>query len=571
MVLDEQCTSELRVSADARNYICRPLAKDYSFPQVDDTIEGRYRIISADSQSPSGDAEHIFLGAGGGGRVYLAEDVKAGNRTVAIKFYQNSRDKNCSSPLAQDVRSRFEHEGVLLEKYGSNSDSGIRQLPEFYSRGMYGAVKRPYIVMERLYSIDADIQESLPRDFDTVRRVILKISHAVKLLMAKKITPLDLKLANVMKRADGEIVLIDLGLVEDDSEWARDENGKKYQYLMSLNGLGTDGYIPPYRTISVATVIWALGSIIDSCFFNSPLPLEWHRIVTKCHRLNQSLCYKSIEDFERSVKAAKLAVRTIARQITKSDYLDKFWRIAEADREEKTVEVPWAEAVMSRDEKSSLSRQRSSQRRIEERSLSLSDKPLDFSCHRQVEVVVRNDASTADIRPQTQGKGWIKDSQGRIVVRGCSDSAIVIDFGNPFKPHTFFIKEPIVVETPVTLMFCGNCTINVDLTSVSGTKVIVSKGTSLINRNCSRELDLSEYHLNSLSYLNLLSNCNAETCKYQNKVYHSLFGPSFVRINGPETFGKLIRQQSDEILNARGGVPFPWSIAETTLRCSPVI
>ena len=193
-----------------------------------------------------------FLGKGGSGEVYRVQATE-GRSFAALKV------------LAKDdaaARARFAFEEDLLARGECIS------LPRLISRGTWQG--RPYFVMELLEPVE------LPQWERDIATYMLEICDAVAQLHVHGLVHRDIKPQNVMRRADGRIVLIDLGLAKE----ADDTRPRDGMSIVSGHAVavGTPGYAAPEQMqggiVSPAADIHALGRLANACFRGRP-PRAW--------------------------------------------------------------------------------------------------------------------------------------------------------------------------------------------------------------------------------------------------------------------------------------------------------
>lgn len=218
-----------------------------------------------------------FLGKGGNGEVYRAENVNDGS-FAALKV---------QSPTA-----RFSREISFLR------ENQISCLPRFFGAGAVG--EKAYYAMELLDEIE------LPEKEHDIAAFMLCVCRAVRNLHLHGIVHRDIKPKNLMRRSgSGEIVLIDLGLGKsvsyDSGEAMLDATIEKGVTV----GGGTVKYSAPEQffggRISPAADIHALGVLANDCFNGNP-PGVWDRIVSRATSSVPERRYQSVEDFARAVR-----------------------------------------------------------------------------------------------------------------------------------------------------------------------------------------------------------------------------------------------------------------------------
>ena len=223
-----------------------------------------------------------FLGRGGSAEVY---------RVVHLSLPLQGALKILIRNEVSHIE-RFKHETELLAKLRHSA------LPHFLGSGDFEG--RPYVVMELLEPMD------LPRKGGAVAAFLTAVAEGVKALHAKGIIHRDLKPQNIMRRADGSPVIIDLGLAKKYSPLSRLKMPATLSVVDGKRvGLGTPRYAAPEQfsggEISPAADIHALGMLADECF-GGKAPLCWMRIIRRCSSSIPFLRYQSADDFIRAVR-----------------------------------------------------------------------------------------------------------------------------------------------------------------------------------------------------------------------------------------------------------------------------
>ena len=233
------------------------------------TILSGWRIVS-------------FLGRGGSAEVY---------RVVHLSLPLQGALKLLIRSEASHIE-RFKRETLLL------ADLRHLAFPRFFGSGETDG--RPYIIMELLEPMD------LPRKDGAVAAFLTAVAEGVKALHAKGIIHRDLKPQNIMRRADGSPVIIDLGLAKKYSPLTRLKMPPTLSVVDGKRvGLGTPRYAAPEQfsggEISPAADIHALGMLADECF-GGKAPLCWMRIIRRCSSSIPFLRYQSAADFITAVR-----------------------------------------------------------------------------------------------------------------------------------------------------------------------------------------------------------------------------------------------------------------------------
>lgn len=234
-----------------------------------------------------------FLGRGGSGEVYRVEHVETG-QAAALKVLAPKADATPES--AETARRRFVREAEFL------MHNAYSFFPKFYAAGETNGCS--YVVMELL---DA---RPLPNRDCAVAAFLLEICTAVRTLHRRGLVHRDIKPANILWRANGEPVLIDLGLLKETV--ARAGHTGVSVTLMDGHavGAGTPHYAAPEQfgggAVSAATDIHALGVLIDDCFGGKP-PRDWNRIVRRATSSLPEYRYRDVDALMRAIRCRHVA------------------------------------------------------------------------------------------------------------------------------------------------------------------------------------------------------------------------------------------------------------------------
>ena len=187
----------------------------------------------------------VFLGAGLSSEVYRVQNVRF-RRDGALKLLVNE---------TRGLKERFFAEADAL-RYLS-----LPELPEFFGSGEVGG--RPYYVMEYLQPLP----DPMPRA--EVPRFMNKVAKAVHQLHDAGYVHRDLKPGNILRRRNGDPVLIDLGLIKKRGN-GPDPIGRHARGISIVDGkpvgVGTLDFAAPEQLLkgeaSVQSDIFALGKIL---------------------------------------------------------------------------------------------------------------------------------------------------------------------------------------------------------------------------------------------------------------------------------------------------------------------
>ena len=226
-----------------------------------------------------------LLGKGGSAEVYRVEHVES-KQIGALKLLCRQEETS---------RNRFIQECELLR------EQKIASFAKFFDSGEKDG--RLFLVTEELQSLE------LPHKDPEVTEFIVEVCKAVQVLHSEGYVHRDLKPGNIMRRADGSYVLIDLGLVKkvttDDSPGFTDKS------LSIVDGkrecVGTPGYSAPEQFVSGKATetsdIHAIGVLIKKCFEDKP-PANWSRLIERATSSIDSLRYQSVEDLLCAIRVS---------------------------------------------------------------------------------------------------------------------------------------------------------------------------------------------------------------------------------------------------------------------------
>jgi serine/threonine-protein kinase len=194
-----------------------------------------------------------LLGEGGGGRVFKAEQLKAGRRVVAIKVLHGvSKLERERMKREAESLGRISHPNIVKIYEVGESDEG----PYFTMEYMSGATLAERIKKEKL-----DPMESA--------RIVEGVARGVAAAHELKIWHRDLKPSNVLLAADGTPKVSDFGL----AKFADVAGDATTLERMTPTGaiLGTPAYMAPEaaagrtKEIDERTDVYGIGAILYHC------------------------------------------------------------------------------------------------------------------------------------------------------------------------------------------------------------------------------------------------------------------------------------------------------------------
>ncbi len=184
--------------------------------QVGDTLQDRYVIVRP-------------LGSGGFGSVFLANDKRLGNRSVAVKYFATSH----LSPNDADVAARlFQSEAHTLANL---NHPNLTPVLDYFAAPDGWVLVMAYVAGDTLSALQRRLGG--PFGQQQVINWAIEICQVLEYLHTQQ-PPLvfrDLKPSNIMRTNDGRIMLIDFGI-------ARTFKEDQHQDTVQL---GTPGYAPP--------------------------------------------------------------------------------------------------------------------------------------------------------------------------------------------------------------------------------------------------------------------------------------------------------------------------------------
>lgn len=261
-------------TAELADYLLSHPPVDIASTFAEGTAFGEWRIAA-------------FLGRGGSGEVYRA--IHSGTGQVAALKVLLPKPESSSNGDAS--RARFRQEIAFL------SQNKTPFFPRFYASGEANGC--PFVAMEML---DA---RPLPSRDRAVASFLLKVCAAARHLHRRGFVHRDIKPQNILWRADGTPVLIDLGLLKGTA----DAPGHTGATITIANGravgAGTPHYAAPEQfeggAISAAADVHALGVLIDACFCGH-LPRDWENIVRRATSSMPEYRYRSVDGLMRAIR-----------------------------------------------------------------------------------------------------------------------------------------------------------------------------------------------------------------------------------------------------------------------------
>jgi len=226
-----------------------------------------------------------FLGAGLSAEVYRVTNARLGGEGALKLLTDGSRG----------LKARFLAEADAIRFLSLDA------LPRFLGSGEWGGA--PYYVMEYLQPLP----DPMPRR--DVPRFMFRVAKAVHALHEAGFVHRDLKPGNVLRRKDGEPVLIDLGLIKRRGTGVHDPVVRFGRTISIIDGkpvgVGTLDYAAPEQLLkgeaSVQSDVFALGKMLKS-FFGDNVPFNLKKTVRRATREEPSDRFASAKAFASSIK-----------------------------------------------------------------------------------------------------------------------------------------------------------------------------------------------------------------------------------------------------------------------------
>jgi serine/threonine protein kinase len=193
----------------------------------------------------------------------------------------------------------------LKERFIDEADAmrylALPSIPRFLGSGEYGGA--PYYVMEYLHPVDERMSG------ESFSRLMVKIADAVHELHDAGFIHRDLKPGNIMRRANGEVVLIDLGLLKRKGSGVTDPIVRHGKSLSIIDGrpvgVGTLDYAAPEQLLkgefSVASDVFSLGKILQH-FYGGKVPRKLRYAVRRATRDAPADRFPSAKAFAAAIR-----------------------------------------------------------------------------------------------------------------------------------------------------------------------------------------------------------------------------------------------------------------------------
>lgn len=223
--------------------------------------------------------------------------------------------RGLSAEVYRVTNLRFGQEGALKlltdgtrglkERFLTEADAirflSIRALPHFMGSGEYNGM--PFYVMEYLQPLP----DPMPRR--EIPAFMNKVAKAVQMLHDAGYIHRDLKPGNILRRHNGEPVLIDLGLIKKRSMGTTDpvvRHGRGISFIDGKPvGVGTLDYAAPEQLLkgeaTVQSDVFAMGKILRWLYDGRP-PGNIKKIIRRATREQPGDRYASADDFASALR-----------------------------------------------------------------------------------------------------------------------------------------------------------------------------------------------------------------------------------------------------------------------------
>ena len=270
------------------------------------------------------------IGEGGMGVVYMAEDTHLG-RHVAIKFLSAAHDHSYRARFLREARavSALSHPHIaIIHDYGETRAG------------------QPFIVME--YIKGETLSELLNRSALTLSRaleIIGAVAEALGAAHARGIVHRDIKPSNVLVNKEGDVKVVDFGLVKQLQDAELPGSNPDANTMMAVRTssnviVGTPLYLSPEQAmgadVDARSDLFAVGALLYECLagrpafsggslieigaqiihfnplppssINNRVPPELDRITLKALAKKRESRYQSAAELVADLKAARVAL-----------------------------------------------------------------------------------------------------------------------------------------------------------------------------------------------------------------------------------------------------------------------
>jgi serine/threonine protein kinase len=174
-----------------------------------------------------------FLGSGGFGRTFLAENIDKFNEQCVIKQLVPQVQGTWATQKAKEL---FEQEAKKLQKLGEHPQ--IPSLTAYFEQDNYWYIVQQFVEGQTLYQ---ELEQKGVFAEEEIRKVLQELLEILKFIHQSPVIHRDLKPENVMRRhSDRKLVLIDFGIAK---ELAQTTFQAKSKHSIGTS-IGSFGYSP---------------------------------------------------------------------------------------------------------------------------------------------------------------------------------------------------------------------------------------------------------------------------------------------------------------------------------------
>ncbi|MGL5836041.1 MAG: protein kinase domain-containing protein [Waterburya sp.] len=251
-----------------------------------------------------------FLGSGGFGRTFLAENIDKFNEQCVIKQLVPQVQGTWATQKAKEL---FEQEAKKLQKLGEHPQ--IPSLTAYFEQDNYWYIVQQFVEGQTLYQ---ELEQKGVFAEEQIRKVLQELLEILKFIHQSPVIHRDLKPENVMRRhSDRKLVLIDFGIAKELAQTTLNPKSK--------NALGTSigsfGYSPLEQLQGgeayPASDLYSLGTI---CF----------HLLSGIHpfQLWQEYGYGWTADWQKQIKTpiSQSLVRILTKLLQK-DYQQRYQNV----------------------------------------------------------------------------------------------------------------------------------------------------------------------------------------------------------------------------------------------------